>query len=79
MSVQFKRRTSGEKRRRASHFALKASKLVECAKCKTKRLPHHACPNCGTYKGKSIFDSFLKSKTSKNKDKEKTKAKEQAK
>ena len=71
MSVPFKKRTLGSKKRRASHFSLKGKTLVECEKCKTKRQPHHACPNCGTYKGKSIFDGFLKSKTTNKKEKAK--------
>lgn len=30
--------------------------LVDCPKCKEKRLSHFVCPNCGSYHGKQIID-----------------------
>ncbi|RPI02159.1 MAG: 50S ribosomal protein L32 [Calditrichaeota bacterium] len=29
--------------------------VVECSNCHQPKLPHRACPNCGYYKGRSIF------------------------
>ncbi|MEK7125772.1 MAG: 50S ribosomal protein L32 [Patescibacteria group bacterium] len=53
MSVQPKRRTSSQKKRRASHFALTKANLTQCLDCGTKVLPHRLCPKCGSYtKGK---------------------------
>lgn len=32
-------------------------RLENCPNCKEKKLLHHACPNCGKYKGKTIIDN----------------------
>jgi large subunit ribosomal protein L32 len=29
--------------------------LVACPQCRKPRLSHHACPNCGTYRGRQII------------------------
>src|SRR5207302_16061 len=29
--------------------------LVACPQCKKPRLSHHACPNCGLYRGRQVF------------------------
>ncbi|MFH1668022.1 MAG: 50S ribosomal protein L32 [Candidatus Komeilibacteria bacterium] len=55
MSVPKKRRTSGSRKRRSSHNALKASNLKKCSKCGVAKLPHHACSKCGSYKGKEVL------------------------
>lgn len=54
MGLPGHRRTSSHKRRRAAHFAMKTTKLAECAKCKKPILPHKACAFCGTYKGRQV-------------------------
>ncbi len=30
--------------------------LVDCPNCKSKKLNHFVCPNCGQYRGKKILD-----------------------
>lgn len=53
-----KRKISRSKRdkRRASWAAkLKPSHLSECSNCGEKKMPHHACPNCGHYKGVAVY------------------------
>jgi len=47
-------RTRRDKRR--THDALKASNLVQCSNCGEMRLPHRACPECGHYKGREVFE-----------------------
>jgi large subunit ribosomal protein L32 len=47
-------RTRRDKRR--THDALKASNLVQCSNCGEMRLPHRACPECGYYKGREVFE-----------------------
>ena len=69
MGLPGHRRTSSHKRRRASHFALKSANLSVCPKCKKPILPHKACGNCGTYKGRQVLnvDKRLSRATRKNK------------
>ncbi len=53
-----KRKISRSKRdkRHASWAAkLKTSDLSECSNCGEKKLPHHACPECGYYKGVAVL------------------------
>jgi len=57
MGLPGHRRTSSHKRRRASHFALKAASLTTCQKCKEVVEPHRACRNCGFYKGREVTDT----------------------
>ncbi|MSP14089.1 MAG: 50S ribosomal protein L32 [Chloroflexi bacterium] len=52
-----KRRFSkGRTHRRRSHDALRTPNLTICPTCKTPRLPHHICPNCGSYKGVQVLE-----------------------
>ena len=50
-----KRKTSNSKRKmRRSHDHLALPSLSNCPKCNEPRLPHHACPACGFYKGRLV-------------------------
>jgi large subunit ribosomal protein L32 len=53
-----KHRTSKSKRdMRRSHDKLTAPSVSTCPQCGETRLPHHACPNCGTYKGRTVIET----------------------
>ena len=80
MSVPAKKRPRGEKRRRASHFALKKVKYIACPKCQRPKMPHAVCQFCGSYKGKEILKSHLDKKEERrlSKQKAKTAEKQQA-
>ena len=41
--------------KRRSHDALTAPTTSICPQCNEPKLPHHACLNCGTYKGKEVI------------------------
>ncbi|MFH1405000.1 MAG: 50S ribosomal protein L32 [Patescibacteria group bacterium] len=56
MPHQGHRRTSTSKKTRAAHFAIKKTVLTSCQKCKEPVKPHHACGNCGSYKGEQVVD-----------------------
>jgi len=47
-------RTRRDKRR--THDSLKTSNMVQCSNCGEMRLPHRACPDCGYYKGREVFE-----------------------
>jgi large subunit ribosomal protein L32 len=40
---------------RRAHDAITGVSLSECPNCKEKKLPHHACAKCGTYKGREVL------------------------
>ena len=53
-----KRKTSKAKRdSRRTHQKLKGPNLTTCPECGEKTLPHHACPSCGSYRGRSVLDT----------------------
>lgn len=52
-----KRKTSkGRRDRRRIHDQLSPIALVLCDNCGERKLPHRACPHCGHYKGREIFE-----------------------
>jgi LSU ribosomal protein L32P len=58
-----KRKTSRSRRgMRRSHDAIVSMKSAECSNCGTRKLPHHVCNSCGTYKGRQIVDVAVDSK-----------------
>ncbi|GBC61476.1 50S ribosomal protein L32 [Desulfonema ishimotonii] len=51
-----KRKTSKSKRdKRRTHQKLTAPNVTECPECGEAKLPHHACLECGTYKGRNVL------------------------
>lgn len=59
-----KRKTSKKRSsQRYAKFQYEARKKLEnhvsltvCPECGQKKLTHHACPACGTYRGRNILD-----------------------
>ncbi len=63
MPPQPKRKISkGRRDRRRAHDALPALHLVACPQCGSLRRPHSVCPDCGTYKGETVFETKTKEK-----------------
>ena len=57
MPPQPKRKLSkGRRDRRRAHDALPPMHLVKCPQCGSLRRPHHVCPDCGSYKGKTVIE-----------------------
>ena len=65
MSVPKKRRTSGSKGKRRSHYKTTPANPQACPKCGAAKLSHKACSKCGNYNGKEV----IKIKSSLNKKK----------
>lgn len=65
------RSTRSHTRNRRSHHFLKKANFLKCPKCGQEILPHRACSNCGTYKGRQIIDVLKKLNKKEKKRKEK--------
>ncbi|HEU5348960.1 MAG TPA: 50S ribosomal protein L32 [Ktedonobacterales bacterium] len=50
-----KRQTNSRQGHRRQHHKIKIPQLKICPQCRQARLSHHACPNCGTYRGRQVF------------------------
>lgn len=62
MALPKRKTAKGARDRRRSHLALTPAHLVSCPQCHEMRLPHHVCPNCGTYKGTEVIEVKTKKK-----------------
>jgi large subunit ribosomal protein L32 len=51
-----KKKTSvARKKRKRAHLDYPSPKLVLCKQCRSPRRSHHACPTCGTYRGRDVL------------------------
>ena len=41
---------------RRAHLKLSPPALAICPQCQSPRLPHHACPTCGSYNGRDAVE-----------------------
>ncbi len=53
MAVPRGRHSNAKKNSKLAHLAKKPKAFTVCVNCKNSILPHHACPSCGQYKGRS--------------------------
>ncbi len=56
MGLPGHRRTSSDKRRRAAQDFLERLQIATCPNCKAAIKPHHACKQCGMYKGRQVLN-----------------------
>lgn len=54
------RHTRSHTGNRRSHHALKERPLSTCTNCKALHVPHHACTECGRYRGRVVIDIVKK-------------------
>lgn len=50
-----RRHSKSRTRKRRAHFKAAMPALSTCENCGEAKLQHRACPNCGFYKGKTMF------------------------
>ncbi|MDR1080603.1 MAG: 50S ribosomal protein L32 [Deltaproteobacteria bacterium] len=55
MAVPKRRLSKMKGRKRRTHYTAISPTLSKCPKCNELILPHHACPHCGTYRGRVIM------------------------
>src|SRR5258707_2636894 len=51
-----KRVSNARQGNRRAHHKVKIPQLTICPNCRQARLSHHACPNCGMYRGRQVFE-----------------------
>jgi len=57
-----RKKTKSRAGNRLSHRALKPPALDICPQCHSPKMPHHACPTCGTYNGREVIKMKEKKK-----------------
>lgn len=57
MAVPKKKMSRMRTRQRKAAWKVSTPALAPCPQCKTPKLPHRACPECGTYKGREVVET----------------------
>ncbi|MDD3579576.1 MAG: 50S ribosomal protein L32 [Desulfobacca sp.] len=55
MALPKHKKSISKRNMRRSHQGLTLPQLSTCPQCNEYRLPHHACPHCGYYKGRRVL------------------------
>ncbi|HEV3381479.1 MAG TPA: 50S ribosomal protein L32 [Trebonia sp.] len=56
MAVPKRKMSRSNTRSRRAQWKTAAPTLVECNQCHSPKLPHAACPTCGTYRRRQVFE-----------------------
>ncbi|NLM40066.1 MAG: 50S ribosomal protein L32 [Firmicutes bacterium] len=56
MAVPKRRNSKARTNSRRSQWKIAAAATQVCPQCREPKLPHRACPNCGTYKGREVIE-----------------------
>ncbi|MFI5272124.1 MAG: 50S ribosomal protein L32 [Ktedonobacterales bacterium] len=51
-----KRLSNHRQGNRRAHHKIQPPNLTRCPQCHQLRVTHHACPNCGTYRGRQVLE-----------------------
>jgi len=52
-----KRKTSkSQLNKRRTHQKITGPNVIACPECGEAKLPHHVCPGCGVYKGRTVLE-----------------------
>ena len=55
MPVPKKKSSRMRTRQRKSSWKLERPSMSTCPRCHAVKVPHRACPNCGTYRGREVL------------------------
>ena len=56
MAVPKRKMSRSNTRNRRAQWKAIAPTLVECPQCHSPKLPHSACPTCGTYRRRQVLN-----------------------
>jgi large subunit ribosomal protein L32 len=56
VAVPKRKKSRSNTRHRRSQWKTQAPTLVRCPQCRAEKLPHTACPTCGTYNRRQVID-----------------------
>jgi len=57
MALPKRKKSKSRRDMRRAHQKLAAPNLSTCPQCQEFKLPHRACPSCGTYRGRNVMES----------------------
>jgi large subunit ribosomal protein L32 len=57
MALPKRKKSKSKRDKRRTHQKTEAPNLSACPECGEAKLPHHACPSCGYYKGRKVVDT----------------------
>ncbi|MCJ7775806.1 MAG: 50S ribosomal protein L32 [Desulfobulbaceae bacterium] len=57
MAVPKKKKSKSKRNMRRAHDSINMPGVTTCPHCHEPVLPHHVCPECGTYRGKTIVET----------------------
>jgi large subunit ribosomal protein L32 len=57
MAVPKRKKSKSKRDKRRTHDKTTAPNPTTCPQCGEAKLPHHACPECGDYKGRTVLDT----------------------
>jgi len=56
MGVPKRRVSHARQGERRAHLAISVPTVEACPHCHEPKQPHHACPNCGYYRGRPVVE-----------------------
>ena len=56
MAVPKRKKSKSKRDKRRTHQKVTAPNVTPCPQCGEAKLSHHACPSCGTYKGRTVIE-----------------------
>ncbi|HEU5439871.1 MAG TPA: 50S ribosomal protein L32 [Ktedonobacterales bacterium] len=55
-----KRLSNRRQGNRRQHHKIQLPSLTRCPQCRQLHMNHHACPNCGMYRGRQVIEMRVK-------------------
>jgi large subunit ribosomal protein L32 len=57
MAVPKRKKSKAKRDTRRTHQKLEGLSTTTCPQCGEPKLPHHACSECGDYKGRTVINT----------------------